>query len=117
MARILVLEPYVEVRELLGHVIARLGQIPVLHDGTSPADSNVDAVVFEPASPEGMELVQQLRVMRPDIPLVCTSIRQPSAAVLQLEPVAYLLKPFALSELEAALRTAVTQLSARSVLS
>ena len=92
MAKILVCEPHSEVRSLLGHVVGRLGHEVVFPEGDGGAgllDAAVDVLVIEPADPRALAAAQILRLQREDI------------------PVAYLVKPFALGELEAALHAAV----------
>jgi DNA-binding response OmpR family regulator len=109
VTRILVCEPHPEVRNLLVHVVKRLG-----HDAVFPEDSDnglveaaaADVLVVEPADPHALATAQDFRREREDAPIVCASIYPPSAETHGLEPVAYLVKPFALGELEAALSLA-----------
>jgi DNA-binding response OmpR family regulator len=112
VARILICEPHAEVRGLLAHVVTRLGHEPVV-----PADDSqpgfeagaVDVLVIEPADPRALAAAQILRLQREDVPIVCASIHPPSSHTLRLEPVAYIVKPFALGELEDALHAAVAR--------
>ena len=112
MARILVCEPHTEVRSLLGHVVGRLG-----HEAVFPGEDgdagfrhvDVDVLVIEPADPRALAAAQILRLQREDIPIVCASIYPPSPHSRRLGPVAYLVKPFALGELEAALDAALAR--------
>lgn len=113
MATILVCEPHPEVRSLLGHVVGRLGHEAVFPEedgGSGFRDASVDVLVIEPADPRALAAAQILRLEREDIPIVCASIYPPSAHSRRLAPVAYLVKPFALGELEAALHAAVERL-------
>jgi DNA-binding response OmpR family regulator len=108
--RILVCEPHEEVRALLAHVVARLGHeavFPQEDGGAGFRDEPVDVLVIEPADPRALATAQILRLEREEIPIVCASIYPPTAHSRRLEPVAYLVKPFALGELEAALTAAV----------
>jgi CheY-like chemotaxis protein len=105
VARILVCEPHPEVRDLLAHVVERLGHDAVLPE--SGGSAKADVLVLEPADPHALAVAQSFRREREDAPIVCASIYPPSAETRRLEPVAYLLKPFALGELEAALSLAV----------
>jgi DNA-binding response OmpR family regulator len=110
MARILVCEPHSEVRSLLGHVVGRLGHeavFPGEDGGAGFSDADVDVLVIEPADPRALAAAQILRLQREDIPIVCASIYPPSPHTRRLGPVAYLVKPFALGELEAALHAAL----------
>jgi CheY-like chemotaxis protein len=113
VARILVCEPHKEVRELLGHVVARLGHEPVLAPG-GPHEAfdthDVDVLLIEPADPRALETAQILRLERERIPIICTSIYPPTPSSASLDLVAYLVKPFALHELEHALEEAVASL-------
>ncbi|MEO8289978.1 MAG: hypothetical protein ABI649_03165 [Gaiellaceae bacterium] len=110
MARVLICEPHPEVRELLRHAIARLGHEPVLD--TVPLQ-DVEAIVLEPADPASMERAQAFRAFGHDVPLVCASIEPPNGGTRSLAPVAFLVKPFALPDLESAIEQA---LSSRPVL-
>jgi DNA-binding response OmpR family regulator len=106
MARVLIVDSSPEIRELIARVVARLGHEPVWL-GWSPRAIHPDAdlALVEPAFPETLAAAQRLREAQPGLPIVCLSI-QPKfeAPVGALEPVAYLMKPFALRELEDVLR-------------
>jgi DNA-binding response OmpR family regulator len=112
VARILICEPHVEVRALLAHVVKRLG-----HDVSIPADGPelsfdtdaIDVLVIEPADPRALATAQILRLKREDVPIVCASIHPPSSHTRQLDPAAYVVKPFSLGELEEALETALAR--------
>jgi len=111
MARILIAEPHADVRALLEIVVARLGHEPVRYDGLAPDLREVDAAVIEPGEGIGLELSRRLRGR--DVPVVVASIFPPSAELLALEPVAYLIKPFPLYALERALASALEPAAAR----
>jgi CheY-like chemotaxis protein len=108
MGRILIAEPHADVRSLFEFVVERLGHESVsvsLGDGSDlPA---IDALILEPASPTALELARALRRRLPDLPIVCASIFPAEPAAVELAPVAYLEKPFGLSELEYVLRLAL----------
>jgi CheY-like chemotaxis protein len=70
-----------------------------------PAD--VDVLVLEPALEGGLELARALRQEKPNLPVICTCSEAPGADVHELGPVAYLVKPFALADLDRALTDAV----------
>ncbi len=108
MARILIAEPAPEVQRLVAHVVARLGHQSVVV-GESGEDEllEIDAAVLEPVFSAGLAAVLALRARRPDLPVVCASIYPRTPRVVALAPVAFLLKPFRLTELEHALRAAV----------
>src|SRR5215203_7214459 len=103
MARVLICEPHPEVRELLCRVVIRLGHDPVLEDAEL---APVDAILLEPAHPPSVERAQAFRAANGETPLVCASIELPDAGSRRLEPVAFLVKPFALPDLEHALTRA-----------
>jgi CheY-like chemotaxis protein len=112
VARILLCEPHPEVRTLLAHVVTRLGHEPVFADdelGHGDAAA-IDVMVIEPADPRALAAAQILRLEREEAPIVCASIYPPTAHSRRLEPVAYLVKPFALAELERALEAAVARI-------
>jgi CheY-like chemotaxis protein len=113
VARILVCDPHPEVRALLGHVVSRLGHEPVyLADRPGEAlPGDVDVILLEPADPRALGAAQVLRLRYEHLPIVCASIYPETANSRRLGPVAYLVKPFPLGELERALTTAVERLS------
>jgi DNA-binding response OmpR family regulator len=110
MAKILVSEPDAANCELLDAVVRYLGHDPV-HEATGVS---VSAVVFEPADAAALAAAVAARAARPDVPLVCVSIRRPTEAVAALDPAAYLLKPFAIGALCDAIRAAVSARGRRS---
>jgi DNA-binding response OmpR family regulator len=113
VARILICEPHSEVRGLLAHVAARLG-----HEPSFPEDEAgqrfdakaVDVLVIEPADPRALATAQILRLQREEVPIICASIYPPSSHTRRLGPVAYIVKPFALGELEEAIQAAVARI-------
>jgi hypothetical protein len=104
LARVLICEPHPEVRELLGRVVVRLGHEP-LHDDAEL--SPVDAIVLEPAHAPSVERAAAFRAVDEATPVVCASIDLPDGGSRRLAPIAYLVKPFALPDLEAALSRAL----------
>jgi hypothetical protein len=104
VARVLICEPHPEVRELLSRIVVRLGHEPVLDDADL---APVDAIVLEPSHPACVERAQAFRAVNGHTPIVCTSIDLPGAGARRLAPSAYLIKPFALPDLEAALVSAL----------
>jgi CheY-like chemotaxis protein len=105
MGCVLVLEPDPEVRDLVSLVARRLGHDTVT-DVPSPA-LGIDIVVVEPESFRALLAAQVLRERFPALSIVCASIAPPSGKTAELRPVAYLQKPFTLSELERALTRAL----------
>jgi hypothetical protein len=111
--RILICEPKSEVRALLAYVVERLGHEPVF-----PADPkgndlpSVDIVLLEPADPDARAAAEALLRGSGGIPVVCTSIYPDFGQAGSLHPLAYLVKPFGLAELERALTAAVARVAA-----
>jgi DNA-binding response OmpR family regulator len=104
-ARILILDPSPEIRELIGRVVERLGHTPLY--AAWPSHERVpecELALVEPAFEECPAAVRRLRQAQPELPIVCVSIYPKSdPAVSALEPAAYLMKPFSLGELAATL--------------
>jgi hypothetical protein len=108
--KVLICEPHAEVRALLGHVVTRLGFEPVYVDTRSGgvlADADVDVLLIEPADPTALSTARALRLRRRELPIICASIYPDSPGAERLRPLAYLMKPFALVDLEGALLAAV----------
>jgi CheY-like chemotaxis protein len=111
VARVLICEPHPEVRELLRRVVVRLGHQPVLDDA---ALQPVDAILLEPAHPPSVERARAFRAADDHTPIVCASIELPDAGSRRLAPIAYLVKPFALPDLEHALKRALSSRNGNS---
>jgi CheY-like chemotaxis protein len=104
VARILILEPYSDVRDLIAHVVEDSGHEPVLDDeGATP----VDALLLEPASPALRPVARRVLSRRPRTTVLCVSIHPPSTASSSLGPAVHVLKPFSLGELKQALADAL----------
>jgi DNA-binding response OmpR family regulator len=106
MARILIHEPHPDVRVLLEAIVRRAGHAPVGH-GELAADDAPELMILEPASADGLAAAAKLRHRLEDLPIICASIEPPSIESNALRPVAYLVKPFRLGELEAAISSAL----------
>jgi hypothetical protein len=103
---VLICEPHPEVRELLKRIVTRLGHEPVLDDA---ALGHVEVIVVEPAHTPSVERAQAFRAVAGDVPVICASIDFPNGGTKRLQPVAHLVKPFALPDIEAALTQALAQ--------
>ena len=104
--KILILEPTDVVRELIVRLVAELGGEALLPD--DPAGfPDVDAVILEPEWPAGAAVANQLRELNARLPIICVSVGGPTAATRELRPAAFLVKPFFISDLTAAIAAAV----------
>jgi CheY-like chemotaxis protein len=106
VARILISEPHPDLRILLEAIVRRTGHEPV-GQGELAGDDSPELMILEPASADGLAAAKRLRTRLEDLPIIYTSILPPSAATQALSPVAHLLKPFRLLELEAAISAAL----------
>jgi CheY-like chemotaxis protein len=107
MARILVAEPDPDALALIERAISGSGHEAVLYRPGSELPV-VDVMLFEPGM--GQRVIALARVLAsasPPVPIVVVSIQPPELAVHELRPVAYVLKPFSLEELRAAVEKAV----------
>jgi DNA-binding NarL/FixJ family response regulator len=107
MALIALRHPEGDVRHLIEHALSRLGHV-IVDDGS---EARADVLVLEPASAPDLEAARLLREARPDLPIVCVSISPPFPETLELEPEAYLMKPFTV----AGLRSTVEGVLAREL--
>lgn len=108
MARILICDPTPSVSELFAHVVTRMNHEPVVYNPYDRwDDAEADVLLIEPDELKAIAFAFWLRLSRPNLPIVCVSIRGRSPEASALKPVAYLVKPFALRELERALAEAV----------
>lgn len=104
MGRVLISEPHADVAALLEIAVRRLGHEPVAHGGGIPAHAGLDAAVIEPGDASGRQTAQVLAAH--GVPLLFTSIYPPTRDLLMLDPVVWLVKPFALASLGRALEAA-----------
>jgi DNA-binding response OmpR family regulator len=106
MATILISEPCPDLRVLLEAVVRRAGHEPV-GQGELTEDDTPAVMILEPASGHGLAAAARLRRRLGNLPIICASILPPSAETRALEPAAYLMKPFSLRELDAAITYAL----------
>lgn len=97
--RVLILEPHPDVRDLIERVVRRSGHDPII--GTPDTELEVDAAVIEPGAELGLATARRLKEQGTRI--IFVSIFSAEEGALQLAPTAYLVKPFSLRALEAAL--------------
>jgi DNA-binding response OmpR family regulator len=105
VARILIVEPHADIRSLFEHVVRRAGHEPVVEEVIGSCVPDVDAAVIEPGDGQGLAVARRLREL--GRPIVFASIFPAEQEMLDLEPAAYFVKPFALAELEHALGAAL----------
>jgi hypothetical protein len=86
-------------------IVTRMGHEPV---GDDAAIGGVEAIVLEPAHAPSVERAQAFRAFTGDVPVICASVDLPNGGTRRLQPVAHLVKPFALPEMKAALTQALT---------
>jgi DNA-binding response OmpR family regulator len=108
MAQILISEPHPELRVLLEAVVRRAGHEPV-GPGELTSDDAPAVMILEPASADGLAAAARLRRRLERLPIICASIFPPSDESCALSPVAHLIKPFRLRELEAAIVSALAR--------
>jgi DNA-binding response OmpR family regulator len=108
--RVLIVEPHPDVRLLVELVVARLGHDAVTADADALDLEDVDAAVIEPGSGEGLDVAGRLREL--GRPVVFASIFSRGEQTAALEPTAYLVKPFALSQLQEVLEAALPRRAA-----
>ena len=106
MARVLICEPHDDINALLELVVRRLGHEPVAFVGGDVELIGVDAAVIEPGEASALQVARSLRAR--NVPVLFTSIYPADSDVLDLEPAAYLVKPFPLYALERALAAALS---------
>jgi CheY-like chemotaxis protein len=106
VGRVLICEPDPEVRQLLRHVVERRGYEAVLEPNGL---RDLAAVLLEPSDVASVELAQAARALDAALPIVCASIEPPTAGSRKLAPVAHIVKPFTLSELDRALASALSR--------
>jgi DNA-binding response OmpR family regulator len=110
MARILISESQQDVRKMLTRMVTRAGHEAITATVPAPEDFlGADVLVVEPASPLGAVLAQAATVLDPSLPLICASIAEPPAELIELGITfaATLLKPFTSEELGAAIDRAL----------
>lgn len=102
MARILIAEPYAEVQQLFVHFVSALGHEPIVYDLAVTA-IGIDALILEPAMAGAADLVETLRALNPDLPVLAVSVYPPSALPVRIDWTSFHLKPFGLAVLRDAL--------------
>src|ERR1700761_3464870 len=105
VARVLICEPHDDIAALLELVVRRLGHDPVICLTGDVEHIGVDAAVIEPGEPVGLRIASSLRAK--GVPRLFTRIFPAETEALELNPSAYLVKPFPLFALERAVQSAL----------
>ena len=95
MANIALRHPNDDVRQLIAHALSRLGHT-ILPES---AEDDAHVLVVEPASRVDLDSAKDLREADPQLPIVCVSILPAFDEALDLDPAAYLVKPFTVAGL------------------
>ena len=103
MACILICEPVDETRELMEHLVRRLGHDVIDIDELE----RVDVLLFEPESRAGRALARRLRTERPEAVLISCSAMPPRGTITAPRVFASLLQPFSPSDLARVLESAL----------
>ena len=109
--QILINEPHPLVQQMLERMVARLGYEPIA--ARTPVASQLasaDVLLVEMAAPLGVTFAQAAQFADPPLAIVCASVTGPPAELdeLGLELAAYLVKPFTSTQLDVAIRRALT---------
>jgi DNA-binding NtrC family response regulator len=104
-ARVLILEPDPEIRDLLARIVIRFGCEPTLfEEAESGEPPECDAVLVEPASVRRLAVATWLRDRRPNVPIICVSVDPHAEGAKRLRPAVSIEKPFGIADVERALR-------------
>ena len=95
MARILIAEPYSEVQQLFVHFVTALGHEAIVHD-PAVTQVGIDALILEPVMNGAGELVESLRALNPELPVIAVSVYPPSALPVRIDWTSFHLKPLAI---------------------
>ncbi len=113
MATILLCEADADVRRLLALLLERLGHEVVALEPRSVALPQADVMILEPVAEACLDHARRARVAQPGLPILCVSVLPDEGRFLELGPLAYLAKPFALGQLRDAVDRALA-LAARA---
>jgi hypothetical protein len=102
VASIVICEADPDVRRLLIVLMQRLGHDPIVLEPDGEVPPRGDMLLLEPASTRCVDAAWQLRMYRPDLPIICMGAPPENAGFLHDGPIAYLEKPFTVEALEAA---------------
>jgi hypothetical protein len=103
VAKVLVVEPVEETRELIECLVTRMGHKVV--GGESLRD--IDVVFYEPASRAGLALARRVQAECPTVCLVAINASPPRAMAREPRPMASLMQPFSPGDLRRVLEAAL----------
>lgn len=110
MPRVLISEPDEAVQQRLERLIACLGHEPVAVEKLAPGQlTGADVLLVEPATPLGVVLAQATRLAAPSLPIICSSVAEPSVdlAGLGIQFAAVLVRPYTGEQLGVAIERAL----------
>jgi hypothetical protein len=102
VAAVLIVDPDPATAALLELLVLRLGHRPIVRREPDEGET-LDLVLLEPAAGAAFRQALQLRRRFPRLPILCVSIDPPGEETARLGPAGHVMKPFRLSELEAAI--------------
>lgn len=105
MARVLIVEPEPDLRQLAEEAVRELGHEPLAF-ADCPEGVRADVAVLVPTA--GLaERIAHLQAHSGPMPVICTATRPRGAETDGLRPVAHLVKPYRLGDLQRALDRAL----------
>ena len=105
MARVLIAEPEPDLRRLAEQALLELGHEPLALDDIPPG--RVDVLLCA-TSADALALAHALRRRQPELPIISLGTVAADPETRALRPVAHLIKPYTLGELQRALARAET---------
>lgn len=102
----LVIEPSTEIRDLLQHIVVRLGHEAVEYGSTADAAA-VDVVILDPTANGAENVARYFAREHPAVPLVCVSVYPRAVLEPDFDCRAYVEKPFTQREIADALSAAL----------
>jgi hypothetical protein len=102
VARVLIVEPNLDVRMFLVTAVEMLAHEPIdYYSAGAVKFEDVDVAIVEPGAGDGLAVATALLAC--DVKLVFASVFPPSPETLAMDPAAFLVKPFSRHALEVAI--------------
>jgi FixJ family two-component response regulator len=111
---VLICEPHPEMRAFLVRLLEHVGRAAVVWPPAASAGRSAGILIADVASEEGLKLAQQAIAQHPGLPLILITLGPLPSEAAELDAVAVLEKPFALSEFTRALDAAAKASAALS---